>query len=182
MNTSHALLALVLGLVFATPATSATVTITPSASVVAPGELFTMTITADVPNTAAATMSLAFNTAVVAYVGGETLAPFTNYLYRSSPNQVIDVDFLGAFPFTTGPNPGTYDVARLTFRALAAGSANIVINDDGGNVSGWFHVQTAEHIPATYQNASVVVPIPVPAAALLLGPTLLLLRALRRRA
>ena len=50
-----------------------------------------------------------------------------------------------------------YDAVILTFQALAAGAANIVINDDGGNCCGWFTNPEADYIPVTYTQASVTI-------------------------
>ncbi len=42
-------------------------------------------------------------------------------------------------------------------RRWLLGAANIVINDDGGNASGWFDADTAEYIPVAYTQADVEV-------------------------
>lgn len=150
--------------IFGTPVgMAATVTITASTLAPAVGDTFTMTITGDVPNTFAATLGLSFDASKVEYVSGSALAPWNvfvkNSLATANPT-VFDVET----PTATSANPGTYNVAVLTFHAIAAGTASILINDDGGNVSGWFDADTADYIPVTYTQADVQVsagPAPV---------------------
>lgn len=159
---------------------AATVTITASTLTPIVGSNFTLTITSDAQNTFAATMALAFNSSRVAYVSGAALSPWNVYTKNSlaSANPtVFDVEAPSA---VSGP---TYNVAVLTFQALAAGAAGIVINDDGGNVTGWFDATTADWIPVNYNQAAVVVQsvVPVPAAAWLFVSALGGLAGLKRR-
>lgn len=142
----------------ASPGMAATVTITASTLTPTVGDTFTLTITGDSPNTFAATMALSFNATTVAYVSGAALSPWNVYVKNSldSANPtVIDVEAPSAMPAT----PGVYDVAVLTFEAIAAGAANIVIDDDGGNVSGWFDADTADYITNTYTQANVAISV-----------------------
>ncbi|MBL8202372.1 MAG: choice-of-anchor D domain-containing protein [Chromatiales bacterium] len=140
------------------PATgmAATVTIVPSTLTPNVGDTFTVTITGDAPNTFAATMGLSFDADKVAYVSGAALAPW-NVFVKNSPvtanPTVIDIEAPSAMP----ASPGVYNAAVLTFQAIAAGAASIVIDDDGGFVSGWFDADTADYIPVTYTQASVTV-------------------------
>jgi len=142
---------------FGAPAAmAATVTITASTLTPDVDDLFTMTITADVPNTFAATMGLSFDASKVEYVSGTALAPW-NVFVKNSPVDANPTVFDVETPTATAANPGTYDVAVLTFRAIAAGAAGILIDDDGGSVSGWFDADTADYIPNDYTQAEVVV-------------------------
>ncbi len=144
------------------------------------GDAFTLTITSDAPNTFAATMALAFDATKVAFVSGTTLAPWNVFTKNSLPSANPTVFDVEAPTGAIGANPGVYNVAQLTFTALAEGNPNIVINDDGGNVSGWFDATSAEWIPVNYNNASVSI-IPVPAAAWLFVSALGGLAGLKRR-
>ena len=80
---------------------------------------------------------------------------------------------------------GNYNVAVLTFQAVAAGPMNLVVSDDGGFLSGWFDYDTADVIPVQYNNADIIVGpqavVPVPAAAWLLISALGSMVALKRR-
>jgi len=168
---------------------AATVTITPSASIVAPGETFTMTVTANVPNTFAATMGLVFDATRVAYVSGIALSPW-NVFVKNSPVTANPTVFDVETPTATAANPGVYNVAQLTFSVLAgatSGSSGIVIDDDGGNATGWFDADTAEYIPNTYTQGIVnvqaaVVPAPATLGLLATGLIGLALRARRKLA
>jgi len=147
-----------LAILGAPPGMAATVTITASTLTPTVGDTFTLTITGDSANTFAATMGLSFNASTVAYVGGTALLPWNVYVKNSvdSANPtVIDVEAPSPMP----ADPGVYDVAVLTFEAIAAGAANIVIDDDGGNVSGWFDADTADYIPNTYTQANVAISV-----------------------
>jgi hypothetical protein len=173
----------VLALLGSSAGMAATVTITPSAAIVAPGDIFTMTVTADVPNTFAATMALAFDASRVAYVSGVALAPW-NVFVKNSPTTANPTVFDVETPTATAANPGVYNVAQLTFQVLAnapGGSAGIVINDDGGGASGWFDADTAEYIPNSYTQGNVQV-VPAPATLGLLATGLVGLVLRRKRA
>ncbi len=137
-------------------ALAATVTIVPSTLTPNVGDTFTVTITADVPNTFAATMGLSFNGATVAYVGGTALSPW-NVFVKNSPDAANPTVFDVETPSATAANPGVYNVAELTFQAIAAGAADILINDDGGTFTGWFDANTAEYIPNTYTQANITI-------------------------
>lgn len=160
----------VLALLGSSAGMAATVTITPSSSLVTPGETFTLTVTANVPNTFAATMGLSFDSAVVSYVSGIALAPW-NVFVKNSPTTANPTVFDVETPAATAANPGVYNVAQLTFQAIAGGAANIVINDDGGNATGWFDADTADYIPNEYTQANVQV-VPAPGALVLLATAL----------
>ena len=162
MNSCHAkVLFALLAVLGPSLAMAASVTITPSTLNPDVGDTFTMTVTGDVPNTFAATMALSFNATTVEYVSGIALSPW-NVFVKNSPTTANPTVFDVETPAATAANPGVYNVAELTFRAIASGAANIVINDDGGNVSGWFDADTADWIPVTYTQAFVVVPGGVP--------------------
>jgi len=173
----------VLALLGSSAGMAATVTITPSAALVTPGQAFSLTLSGDVPNTFAATMALSFDATRVAYVSGSALAPW-NVFVKNSPVTANPTVFDVETPSATAANPAVYNIAVLNFVALAnapGGSVGIVINDDGGNVSGWFDADTADWIPVTYNQASVQV-VPVPAAAWLFVSALAGLATLKRRA
>ncbi len=156
------------------------------------GNTFTLTITADIPNTFAGTMDLSFDPTKVAFlqanvgvltgVGGTSVGTAPWLLIKNSAAGVTPTVLNVEQPSTTGPNPGVYQIATLVFTALAEGSANIVLSDDGGVTSGWFDDTNFEYIPLSggYNNASVNI-IPVPAAAWLFMSALGGLAALKRR-
>jgi hypothetical protein len=144
--------------------------------IVNPGQTFYVFIRADVPNTFAATPGLAFNRSVVSYVTGAGLAPWI--FIRAVPLSASSFDV--ERPSATGANPGVYDVAVLRFSAFAGGAANIVINDDGGNTTGWYDATTAEYIPTSYINANIVV-TPIPPAVWLFGSALGVMGVMRRK-
>lgn len=143
---------------------AATVTIAPSTLTPLVGETFTVTVTGDVGNTFAATMGLSFDATKVAYVSGMATGDW-NIFVKNSPNTANPTVFDIETPTATAASPGTYASAILTFEALAVGAANIVINDDGGNVTGWFDDSIdANYIPVDYTQANVVIaaaPAPV---------------------
>ncbi len=158
------------------------------------GENFTMTITADIPNTFAGTMDLAFDATKVAFVqtGTGVLAGVgtTPWLFiKNSPATETPTPINVEQPSTTGPNPGVYQIAVMTFTALAGGAANITLSDDLGVTSGWFDDTLFEYIPLSggYNNANVIVQgavVPAPATLGLLATGLagLAFRARRKRA
>lgn len=156
-------------LLCATPGIAATVTMTPGLLLpqLQVGDTFTVTISANVPNTFAATMQLSFDASRMELVDtdpgpgvvqGIPLAPWTVFT-KNSPRTASPALFDVERPTPTSANPAVYNVAQLTFRAIAAGASNILINDDGGSASGWFDATTAEYIPNTYiQLSTIVVP------------------------
>ncbi|MBL8202231.1 MAG: VPLPA-CTERM sorting domain-containing protein [Chromatiales bacterium] len=163
-------------------------TITISASTLTPnvGDSFTLTLAGDIPNTFTGTIAMAFDASKVAYVSGAVLAPYTVFT-KNSPTTANPTVFDVERPTSSGPNPGVYNIAVLTFQALAAGAAGIVLNDDGGNVSGWFDDgPNADYIPVSYTQANVIIQgapvVPVPAAAWLFISALGGLATLKRRA
>ncbi len=146
-----------LALLGSTAGMAATVTIAPSTLTPNVGDTFTLTLTGDIPNTFTGTMALAFDASKVSYVTGAVLAPYTVYTKNSS-NAANPTVFDVERPQSSGPNPGAYSIAVLTFQALAAGNPNIVINDDGGNISGWFDdTVNVDYIPVTYTQANVTI-------------------------
>lgn len=176
----------VLALLGSSASMAATTTIT--ASNLAPniGDIFTMTVTSDAPNTFAATMGLAYDATTVDYLGGTFLAPW-NVFVQNFPDANPTVFDIEAPTGAIGATPGVYNAAVLSFQAIAAGAAGIVIDDDGGFATGWFDATTAEYIPNSYVQANVVVQsavIPAPATLGLLATGLigLALRARRKLA
>ena len=165
---------------------AASVVITASNLTPALDETFTMTLTGNVENTLAATMALAFDASQVELVSGAALAPFTVFT-KNTPLTDNPTVFDMEAPSTLNLGGAFYDVAVLTFHVLTtatAGSAGIVINDDGGVFTGWFDADTFDVIPVDYTQANVVVTaIPAPAAVWLLGTGLagLVMRSVRRK-
>lgn len=158
MTVRNASLFSTLVLALASPLAALGATVNIAASTLTPnvGDTFTVTITADVPNTFAATMGLSFNATTVAFVSGTALSPWNVFVKNSAVTAnptVFDVET----PSATAANPGVYNVAQLTFQAIAAGAANILINDDGGNTTGWFDATTADYIPNDYTQATITV-------------------------
>ena len=159
----------VLALVGSSASMAATVTITASTLAPTIGSNFTMTITSDVANSYATTMALAFDASKVVYASGTFLAPF-NFYSKVSANNATPTDFYVEAPTA---QVGTYNVAVLTFTALAAGAANIVVNDENcaaGN-NGWADVDGNCIAGINYVQAPVVVAsaVPAPATLWLLG-------------
>jgi len=155
MSTVTARLAVLLVAALLGPlARAATVTIVPSTAAPEVGDTFTLTVTADVGNTFAATMALSFDASKVAFVSGVTTGDWTVFT-KNSPTTDNPTVFDIEAPAATAANPGTYSAAILTFQAIAGGAAGIVINDDGGFLTGWFDADTAEYIPVTYTQATV---------------------------
>ncbi len=145
-----------------------------------------MTLTGHAENTFAASIALAFDASQVELVSGATLAPF-NVFTKNTPLTDNPTVFDVEAPSTLNLGGAFYDVAVLTFHVLTtatAGSAGIVINDDGGILTGWFDADTFDVIPVDYTQANVVVnAIPAPAAVWLLGTGLagLMMRSVRRK-
>lgn len=158
-----------------------TVTAVPSTASPIAGSSFTITLVADVGNTLAATMQVFYDSTKVAWVSGAMPAagPFApgaggsytkNTAYTSG--SVFDISTNTA----TAAFPAAYDAVVLTFNALVAGAANIIINDDGGGCCLWADATTADYIPVTYNQTSVTVQplsgVPVPAAVWLFASAL----------
>jgi hypothetical protein len=184
----------VLALLGSSAGMAATVTITPTTLTPTVGQTFDIVVSGDVANTVAGSLRLVFNPATVSLVeinpgAGSAnarqclpLAPF-NVCTKNSPTTQIPGQL---DPETANPTTGALvNILQLRFLAIAAGAANIVIDDDGGNTFGWFTADTAEWIPVSYQNASVIVqnpaPVPVPAAAWLFLSAIGGLATLKRR-
>ncbi len=184
MKTSTSTKALgLLALLGSSASMAATVVITASNLAPNVGENFTMTLTGNIENTFTGTMALAFDASKVSFVSGAALAPFTVFTKNSLPSAnptVFDMES----PATQNQGGAFYNIAVLTFTALASGAAGIVINDDGGVFTGWFDADTFDVIPVDYTQANVVVTaIPAPAAVWLLGTGLagLVMRSVRRK-
>jgi len=107
---------------------------------------------------------------------------------KNSPTTANPTVFDVETPTATAADPGVYNVAQLTFQVLAnatSGSSGIVIDDDGGNATGWFDADTAEYIPNTYTQGIVNVQatvVPAPGALGLLATGLAFLVVRRKRA
>lgn len=179
----------VLALLGSSAGMAATVSVIPSSATPLVGQTFTLTVQSDVVNSLAATMQVFYDATKVQWLSGAMPAsgPFQaalggtyikNTAYTS--NSVFDI----VTNTETTIVDGTYTAVILTFQALVAGAANIVINDDGGGCCGWFSNPEADFIPVDYNQASVTVTapvVPVPAAAWLFVSALGGLATLKRR-
>jgi len=141
---------------------AATVSIIPSNTAPLIGEQFTLTVQSDVMDSLAATMSVAFDASKVQWVSGDMPAagPYSaslggSYIKNTAYTSPSVFDIVTNAETTLAD--GTYDAVILTFTALAAGAANIVINDDGGSCCGWFSNPEAEYIPVDYTQANVMI-------------------------
>ncbi len=165
---------------------AATVTITPSGGgLYNVDDTFTLTMTADAPNTFAATFRLAFDATKVAFVSGAALAPW-NVFTKNSPVTENPAQIDVETPTATALNPGVYNVAILTFKALAAGSGQLItIDDDGNQYIGFVDALTADPIASTYSQANITIQgavVPAPATLGLLATALGGLVLRRKRA
>jgi hypothetical protein len=178
----------VLALLGSSTGMAASVQIIPSAAVLTPGQTFTLTVQADVANTLAATMNMAFDATRVAFVSGAVTGLFNGSFVKNTPvtanPAVFDIDATAS----TGPNPGTYNAAILTFQVLANApgigptTSLVTIDDDGGILTGWFDTPDANPIAVSYTQATMSInAVPVPAAAWLVGPAVLAAARFSRR-
>ena len=85
------------------------------------------------------------------YVSGTGLGAFTVYVKNDGSPGNNPTSFYIEIP--AGSVSGAQNYAQLTFKALAAGAANIVFFDDDGGNSGWPDFNTFEPIVATYNQA-----------------------------
>jgi outer membrane protein OmpA-like peptidoglycan-associated protein len=151
---------------------AATVTVTPSTANPVIGTQFTLTVSgAGFPDTVGATLQLTFDPTKVAVFepalgSGIVLAPgspFTGgiampatctptYTSGSACNFSLLAPTVGALP------TGNFDAFQIVFTALAVGSANIVLVDDGADFTWTDGTIDALPIPGiTYTQASVTV-------------------------
>ena len=164
---------------------AATVTIVASNLAPLPGEQFTMTLQSDVVNTLAYTGLVSFDATKVQWLSGAMpgsgpwAAGLGGSYTKNTPYASPSVFDISTNVETTVAD-GTHPIVILTFQALAAGAANIVINDDGGGCCGFFDNPDANFIPVDYVQANVNV-VPVPAAAWLFISALGGLATLKRR-
>lgn len=175
---------------------AATVTVIPSTATPAPGSSFTVTVHGDgFPLTAGATLALSFsNNVQVTNIAPSAGSPFTG---GTVPQGAITP---GSFPSGSlltvlGPLVGTlpsgsFDAFTVTFDALSAGAANIVVIDDQSDIC-WGDATTNLCVGSgsnpvqsmTYNQANVTVQapvVPVPAAAWLLMSALGSIAGLKR--
>jgi len=183
----------VLALLFSSTGFGATVLVTSSDPNPTVGTSFTLNVHGDgFPDTVGATLKLFFDDTKVAVKTPTTTAgilipvgsPFTGGIVAPSP--FLSGNILSVLAPTVGTLPtGSFDAFTISFTALAAGAANIVLTDDQGDFS-WTDATTFLAIPVTYTQANVVVQgavVPAPAAVWLLGTGVVALagRRLRRR-
>ena len=183
----------VAALLFSSTGFAATVTVTPSNAAPSVGETFFIdvfgsgfpgdgTCTGVAPSCSegvvGATLKLTFSSAVAIVTNGITAtgSRFTGgvaagYPFVSGGNFSLLAPTVGALP---GSNFGGVAAFRVTFTALAAGAANIVVVDDQGDFS-WTDAQSFLAVPlapSDYTQANVIVQgavVPAPAALWLLG-------------
>jgi len=161
---------------------------TPDSSV---NEVFTVTLSAvDINNVGGITMLMTWDStkaslqsASLPAFGDGPLAIGTGTFLIVTPGGANSPQTLDILPAAAAS--GNYNVAVLTFQALAAGPMNLQLSDDGGFLQGWFDFDTADVIPVQYSNADIQIGpapvVPVPAAAWLLISALGSMVALKRR-
>lgn len=161
------------------------------------GDTFTLLVKAiDFPNTVGATLKLIFNSANVQLstpavgtgialaagsplTGGVAIAPGPAANFTSGSIFSVLAPTVGTLP------TGSFDAFVISFKALAAGAAGIVVSDDGADFT-WSDEFSAP-IAVSYTQANVVVQgavVPAPAALWLLGTGVIALagRRLSRKA
>jgi hypothetical protein len=181
MNKSVKSLIGALALLGASASMAATIVATPSAgNPIAPGASFSVLVSgAGFPETAGATLGLTWNTSVVAVTSVvlATGSPFQT-IVAASPFNLVTV--LG--PLVGTQPSGSFDAFQINFNALAAGAANISLNDDQGDFC-WTDANTNACVPVVYNQANVTVgaAVPVPAAAWLVAPAVLAAGRFSRR-
>jgi hypothetical protein len=157
---------------------AASVTVVPSATTVAPGATFTVTVHGDAfPTVAGATLQLNFNPNVS--VTSIDLAPGSTFTGGTVPSgaQAPGAFTSGSLISVLGPlvgtlPSGTFDAFTVTFLAGAqAGAAGINLFDDQSDIC-WSDAATFGCVAGvTYTQANVTIQapvVPVPAAAWLL--------------
>jgi hypothetical protein len=185
----------VMALLASSVGSAATLTVVPSSLNPNIGDTFTVTLNAtNAANIGGITVKFAWDITKVAFT---TALSGTNCPACQPATGPVGVG-TGTFDVVTGPNGarildvlpgappvnGDFPLAVLTFQALAAGSMNLIVNDDGGVTTGWFDNDTAELVPTSYVQSNVIVQgaaVPVPAAAWLLVSALGTLGVLKRR-
>ena len=181
----------VAALLFSSTGFAATITVTPSATIVAPGQTFSLTVSGTgFPETVGATLKLFFNSNVSVVTptltAGIVLAagtPFTGGIVAPSP--FLSGNILSILAPTVGTLPsGSFNafVINMVANASGDGAAGIVLSDDQGDFS-WTDATTFLAIPVTYTQANVSV-VPAPAAVWLLATGVVALagRRLSRKA
>ena len=132
------------------------------------GQTFSVTVSGVAfPETAGATLGLTWDATkvTVTSVVLATGSPFPT-IVAASPFNIVTV--LG--PLSGTQPSGNFAAFTVNFTAIAAGLANISVNDDQSDFC-WTDAQTSACVPANYNQASVTVHapvVPVPAAAWLL--------------
>ena len=159
---------------------AASVTVVPTATTVAPGASFTVTVHGDgFPTVAGATLQLNFNPNVtVTAIGISAGSPFTGGTVPNCGGVNPACSFTsGSLISVLGPLVGTlpsgsFDAFDVTFLAgNTPGPAGIVLFDDGSDIC-WSEAATFACVAGvTYTQANVTIAapvVPVPAAAWLL--------------
>jgi hypothetical protein len=167
----------VAALLFSSTGFAATVTVTPSATIVAPGQTFSLTVSGTgFPDTVGATLKLFFNSNVSVVTptltAGIVLAagtPFTGGIVAPSP--FLSGNILSVLAPTVGTLPnGSFNafVINMIANATSPGDAGIILFDDQSDFS-WTDAGTFGAIQVDYTQASVSTVVPAPAALWLLG-------------
>ena len=177
----------VAALLFSSTGFAASVTVTPSNPTPLVGDTFTLLVRAiDFPNTVGATLKLFFNSNVQLstpalgtgitlaagspLTGGVAIAPDAAANFTSGSIFTVLAPLVGTLP------TGSFDALVLSFKALAAGPAGIVVFDDGADFA-WSD-ELSLPITVGYTQANVAV-VPAPAAVWLLGTAVVALAGRR---
>lgn len=168
---------------------AATVAVIPSDANPVVGTPFSITVHGDnFPTTAGATLALTFNSNVqVTGIAPSVGSPFTGGTVPQgaiTPGSFTSGSLITVLGPLVGTLPsGSFDAFTVTFNALSAGAANIVVFDDQSDIC-WTDATTFGCVlPTTYTQANVTVQapvVPVPAAAWLLISALGSIAGLKR--
>jgi hypothetical protein len=161
----------VLALLGSSVASAATLTMVASTTSPNVSDVFTVTLSAtSVSNIGGITIAVnwdstkaSLDSSVLPLTGPVAQGTGSFLIVNGSGNSRV-MDVLPGSP----PINGDFDIAVLTFTALAPGAVSLVVNDDGGIATGWFDNDTADNVAVSYVQTNIQV-VPAPAAVWLLG-------------